>query len=580
MVKVSRYHAGPLAVIPGRALFQGTSPAWLHPRPGLGVCSVQSQFIPVLDTWPWHCLCVPSSCLKSSSLAPNVYRYHHCPTNRTVSSAPALLKAHFHVHNSMPPVWVSLCTCHREGMTPRLLPYVGEWRFQDEGIRGRFWKAKGNVLKQGCRQPARSGSASWEQLPPRCAKDSSVTAPNLCGNLGQQQAAGKRIHVSHLPLSQRRRTRFVATLERRRSIEWAQALCRAAAPQVAQVQLNSHKVDPAHCSRSGQLAHTDLCPHQPHVPDCPKWHQGPVLKWTSPRKKHTSQPLSWTPFRWLSGSQHIHAEWHSLLPPRPQGLSKRGRQGYRQRGAVFQAAGVQHPRATLQGASLTGTESSKVSLMHHPKGTGIFPKLPSSPSTAHFTNIELQNGCGHYRTQLGSSLRTLWLQCWETSQVCSDPERDSEQGKKYSGQTKKKSMSSLKQSRVFSVTAMKTHFTEIPPCPSMCFTVFVVLQFTCTQLNSKVTLVFAHCSSTNHKGKSMWCWTWLASRQPRKGRKQEIKVKNMKAKALDTLSLPVPGLTMQMSEVASSVVMQASAQTLITYSMFIRTGGKPFERTR
>lgn len=54
----------------------------------------------------------------------------------------------------------------------------------------------------------------------------------------------------------------------------------------------------------------------------------------------------------------------------------------------------------------------------------------------------------------------------------------------------------------------------------------------------------------------------------------------MKAKALDTLSLPVPGLTMQMSEVASSVVMQASAQTLITYSMFIRTGGKPFERTR
>lgn len=68
-----------------------------------------------------------------------------------------------------------------------------------------------------------------------------------------------------------------------------------------------------------------------------------------------------------------------------------------------------------------------------------------------------------------------------------------------------KSLSSLKQSRVFSVTAMKSHFPEIPPCPSMCFTAFVVLQFICTQLNSKVTLVFALCSSTNHKGKSMWC---------------------------------------------------------------------------
>lgn len=52
-----------------------------------------------------------------------------------------------------------------------------------------------------------------------------------------------------------------------------------------------------------------------------------------------------------------------------------------------------------------------------------------------------------------------------------------------------------------------------------------------------------------------------------------MKVKNMKAKALDTLNFPVPVMVMQMSEVASSIVMQASAQALITHSMFIRTGG-------
>lgn len=57
-----------------------------------------------------------------------------------------------------------------------------------------------------------------------------------------------------------------------------------------------------------------------------------------------------------------------------------------------------------------------------------------------------------------------------------------------------------------------------------------------------------------------------------------MKVKSLKAKALDTLNFPVPSMTMQMSEVASSVGVQASA--LITHSTFIRTGGKPFVRTR
>lgn len=59
---------------------------------------------------------------------------------------------------------------------------------------------------------------------------------------------------------------------------------------------------------------------------------------------------------------------------------------------MFQAAGVQHPRTTLQAAPLTGTESSKVSPVHHPNETGIFP---SPPSTVHHTNLELQTGCGH-----------------------------------------------------------------------------------------------------------------------------------------------------------------------------------------
>lgn len=99
-------------------------------------------------------------------------------------------------------------------------------------------------------------------------------------------------------------------------------LGRAAAGEVAQVQLNSHKADPSRCLRSGQPAHSDLGSHRPHVPDCPKWHQGPVLKWTSPRKQHTRQPLGWTPFRWLSGSQHIHSCVTQPPTSRPQGLSK------------------------------------------------------------------------------------------------------------------------------------------------------------------------------------------------------------------------------------------------------------------
>lgn len=54
-----------------------------------------------------------------------------------------------------------------------------------------------------------------------------------------------------------------------------------------------------------------------------------------------------------------------------------------------------------------------------------------------------------------------------------------------------------------------------------------------------------------------------------------MKVKSMKVKAFDTLNFPVPGMAMQVSEVASSLVMQAFA--LVTHSMFIRTAGKPLQ---
>lgn len=77
---------------------------------------------------------------------------------------------------------------------------------------------------------------------------------------------------------------------------------------------------------------------------------------------------------------------------------------YGQRGAVFQAAGVQGPRATLQGVSIAGLESSEVSPMHLPNGTGIFPKLPNPPGTAYFKNLKLQAGYGHQGTQLGTTV--------------------------------------------------------------------------------------------------------------------------------------------------------------------------------
>lgn len=70
-------------------------------------------------------------------------------------------------------------------MASCFLPYVGEWRFQYQGFRGCFWKAKGNVLK--------------------CSSQ----------GLHHGQDLGQVKSPPDLPLSQRRLTRFVATLERR-----------------------------------------------------------------------------------------------------------------------------------------------------------------------------------------------------------------------------------------------------------------------------------------------------------------------------------------------------------------------------
>lgn len=67
----------------------------------------------------------------------------------------------------------------------------------------------------------------------------------------------------------------------------------------------------------------------------------------------------------------------------------------------------------------------------------------------------------------------------------------------------------------------------------------------CTQLNSKVTLVFALCSSTNQGGKSTCCLLNTTHLQTAMEREEagKRKVKNMQAKALDTLNFPMPGMT-------------------------------------
>lgn len=71
--------------------------------------------------------------------------------------------------------------------------------------------------------------------------------------------------------------------------------------------------------------------------------------------------------------------------------------------------------------------------------------------------------------------------------------------------------------------------------------------------------MLALCSSTNQEGKSTHCLLDTTHLQTAmEGRKQERKVKNTQAKALDTLNFPVLGMTTEMSR-ASSVVMQASA---------------------
>lgn len=71
---------------------------------------------------------------------------------------------------------------------------------------------------------------------------------------------------------------------------------------------------------------------------------------------------------------------------------------------MFQAAGAQGPRVTPQGVSIAGSESSKVSPMHLPNETGIFPKLLNPPRTAYFKNLKLQAGYGHQGTPLGTTV--------------------------------------------------------------------------------------------------------------------------------------------------------------------------------
>lgn len=139
-------------------------------------------------------------------------------------------------------------------------------------------------------------------------------------------------------------------------------------------------------------------------------------------------------------------------------------QGYGQKGAVFQAAGAQGPWVTLQVVSIAGSEGSKVSPMHLPNGTGLFPKLlilqAQHISKASNSRLAMIIRELHWEPQFQATRIAVH---WEMPRACSDPERDREHRKILEEEPKEKPLPSLKQS---SITAMKRHYPEIPPCPS------------------------------------------------------------------------------------------------------------------
>lgn len=99
MVKVSRYHAELPAILPARALSQGTSAAWLHPGLAWVCAELRASSFPAGHT-AWLCsLCAASSCPRWN---PEV-QTPPLPQKPCSSSAPALLKAHFCAHSSMSP---------------------------------------------------------------------------------------------------------------------------------------------------------------------------------------------------------------------------------------------------------------------------------------------------------------------------------------------------------------------------------------------------------------------------------------------------------------------------------------------
>lgn len=101
MVKVPRYHTGLLAVFPGRALFQGT-PHQLGCMQGLGwVCA---HFRASSFHAGHRALALPIVCSQQLSQCSSLPPVFTDTTSRAVSSAPVLLKVHFHAQNSIPAV--------------------------------------------------------------------------------------------------------------------------------------------------------------------------------------------------------------------------------------------------------------------------------------------------------------------------------------------------------------------------------------------------------------------------------------------------------------------------------------------
>lgn len=117
---------------------------------------------------------------------------------------------------------------------------------------------------------------------------------------------------------------------------------------------------------------------------------------------------------------------------------------YEQRGAAFQASDLQSPRVTLQGAFTTGSESSKVSLLHHPEAGML-----NHPSTVYFQNLQVQPGYSQWEPAGDHSPRPLTCPAVTQKKILHMANPRRAEGKAFA----------FPQSRMFSSTQTKVHHT-------------------------------------------------------------------------------------------------------------------------